>query len=160
MSTWQRLLRVLFIVTATVGATSVRAETVTYTYDAQGRLISAATASGATTAYSYDAAGNRTQLIISGGTNTAPVANTDTKSTKKNVTLNFDPRTNDTDFNNDTLTITVKTNGAHGTVTITGGGTGLRYVPAHNYLGSDTFTYTISDGTTTAVGTVNMSVTT
>jgi hypothetical protein len=43
------------------------------------------------------------------------------------------------------LTIVAKTNGAHGTVVITGGGTGLTYQPAPTYTGSDSFTYTISD---------------
>ena len=53
---------------------------------------------------------------------------------------------NDTDPDNDTLTITGKTNGGKGTVVITGGGTGLTYHPTSNLNGSDTFTYTISDG--------------
>ena len=45
----------------------------------------------------------------------------------------------------ETLTITAKTNGGHGTVAITGGGTGLTYKPATGFSGTDTFTYTISD---------------
>ena len=53
---------------------------------------------------------------------------------------------NDTDVDHDTLTITGKTDGAHGTVAITGGGTGLTYDPAQLYYGNDVFTYTISDG--------------
>src|SRR4029079_16558595 len=54
--------------------------------------------------------------------------------------------TNDQDIDGDTLKITAKTNGAKGTVTITGGGTGLTYDPAALKEGSDTFTYTVSDG--------------
>ena len=46
----------------------------------------------------------------------------------------------------ETLSITVTTAPAHGTVVITGGGTGLTYRPAANYSGPDTFRYTISDG--------------
>ena len=53
---------------------------------------------------------------------------------------------NDTDPDGDTLTITAKTNGAHGTVTITGSGTGLTYNPSGIYKGTDIFTYTVSDG--------------
>ena len=37
---------------------------------------------------------------------------------------------NDTDAENDTLQVTGKTNGAKGSVSITGGGTGLTYDPA------------------------------
>jgi hypothetical protein len=53
---------------------------------------------------------------------------------------------NDSDPDGDTLLITGKSNGAHGTVAITGGGTGLTYDPAGLYVGSDLFTYTVSDG--------------
>ena len=45
------------------------------------------------------------------------------------------------------LTITAVTAGTNGGVaTITGGGTGLTYTPAGNFVGTDVFTYTISDG--------------
>ena len=46
----------------------------------------------------------------------------------------------------ETLSITAVTQGANGSVVITGGGTGLTYAPGANYFGPDTFTYTISDG--------------
>jgi hypothetical protein len=59
----------------------------------------------------------------------------------------IDVLANDADYDpGDTKTIVAKTNGAHGTVTITGGGTGLTYTPAANYHGTDTFTYRINDG--------------
>ena len=53
---------------------------------------------------------------------------------------------NDSDPDGDALLITSRTNGAHGTVTITGGGTGLTYDPAGLYVGTDVFSYTVSDG--------------
>jgi DNA/RNA endonuclease G (NUC1) len=46
----------------------------------------------------------------------------------------------------ETLTISAKIDGAHGSVAITGGGTGLTYTPNGDYFGPDSFTYTISDG--------------
>ena len=55
-------------------------------------------------------------------------------------------RTNDTlgpDVG-ETLTVTAVTQGAHGTAAVTA--TGVSYAPAANYFGSDSFTYTISDG--------------
>ena len=55
-------------------------------------------------------------------------------------------KANDSDPDGDTLTIVAKTNGAHGTVAITGGGTGLTYDPVKLYYGTDVFTYTLSDG--------------
>ena len=46
----------------------------------------------------------------------------------------------------ETLTISAVTQGAKGKVAITGSGTGLTYAPSGCNIGSDTFTYTISDG--------------
>jgi hypothetical protein len=66
---------------------------------------------------------------------------------------------NDTDANGDTLTIINVTQGAHGSVAITGGGTGVSYTPNADYFGPDTFTYTITDGVTgndTATVSVNV----
>lgn len=54
--------------------------------------------------------------------------------------------TNDTDANADVLTITAVTQGAHGSVAITGGGTSVTYTPNADYFGGDSFTYTIDDG--------------
>jgi VCBS repeat-containing protein len=66
---------------------------------------------------------------------------------------------NDTDADiGDTLTIVSATVPAHGTVAITGSGTGLTYHPASGFVGTDTFSYTISDGllTDSAVVTVHV----
>ena len=60
----------------------------------------------------------------------------------------------------ETLTITGVTQGMHGTVAVTGGGTGLTYAPAGDFFGSDAFTYTIDDGNGgTATATVTVTVT-
>ena len=57
----------------------------------------------------------------------------------------------------ETLTITAETNGSHGTVTITGGGTTVTYVPNFAYVGNDSFTYTIKDsGSTTTSDTATV----
>ena len=51
---------------------------------------------------------------------------------------------NDTDPDpGTTLTVTAKTNGAHGTVSCAPGGS-CTYTPAANYNGPDSFTYTVS----------------
>jgi len=133
-----------------------------YTYDSLGRLKTAtihASAGDTVITYTYDSAGNRTQQVTTvNSTNHAPVANTDTVATAINAAVTFDPLANDTDADYDALTITAKTNGSHGTVAINGGAT-LTYTPTTGYTGSDSFTYTVSDGSATATGTVNMTVT-
>jgi VCBS repeat-containing protein len=52
---------------------------------------------------------------------------------------------NDTDADDDPLTVSAHTNPAHGTLTINPDGS-FTYTPAGNYCGPDSFTYTISDG--------------
>ena len=69
-------------------------------------------------------------------------------------------RANDTDVESDTLTITAVTQGTSGTVAITNGGTNLSYTPNPNFFGSDSFTYTVSDGNGGSdTATVNITVT-
>ena len=62
---------------------------------------------------------------------------------------------NDTDIDGGPKTIASKTNSANGTVTITGGGTGLTYQPNANYCNDgsplDAFTYTLNGGSTATV---------
>ncbi len=73
----------------------------------------------------------------------------------------IDVLANDTDPDGGPKTITAKTNGAHGTVTITHGGADLTYEPDPDYCNSDasgpgsgpddTFTYTLNGGSTATV---------
>jgi VCBS repeat-containing protein len=63
---------------------------------------------------------------------------------------------NDSDVEGDPFSITAVTQPAHGTVAITGGGTGLTYLPNPNYCGPDPFTYTVTGDDT---ATVSMTVT-
>ena len=60
----------------------------------------------------------------------------------------IDVLANDTDVDGGPKTIASKTDGSHGTVEITGGGTGLTYTPDPNYCGADSFTYTLNGGST------------
>ncbi len=77
--------------------------------------------------------------------NAIPVANSDTATTNEDVAITFNVLTNDTDANNDTLTVASFTNTANGVLTNNGTGS-FTYTPGLNFNGSDSFTYTISDG--------------
>lgn len=92
-----------------------------------------------------------------GNTNNPPTASNATYSTLKNtakVTPNLVTLASDPDGN--TLTVTSVSNSAHGTVANAGGV--VTYTPSTDYIGTDTFTYTVSDGTLTATGTITMNV--
>ncbi len=92
-------------------------------------------------------------------TNQAPSAVADSRLATKNQALTFDPRTNDTDPDNDALIVSAKTNGTKGTVAIGGGGTSVTYTPNTNALGADSFTYTIADPeNATSTATVSMTI--
>jgi hypothetical protein len=58
---------------------------------------------------------------------------------------------NDTDSDGGPRSIQSVTQGAHGAVAITGGGSGLTYRPATDYCGPDSFTYTANGGSTATV---------
>ena len=81
-----------------------------------------------------------------------PVAVNDSPSVNEDAAATaIDVLANDTDVDGGPKTIVSKTNGAHGTVVITGGGTGLTYQPSSNYCGPDSFTYTLNGGSTATV---------
>ena len=71
-----RVRAVLFAVLTFLSLTAASAqETITYTYDARGRLVNVdhgATGpnAGASAAYTYDGADNRTQVVVTGGSGT------------------------------------------------------------------------------------------
>ncbi len=97
-------------------------------------------------------------LTVGTVTNHNPVATADSKTTLMNTALTFDPRTNDTDADGDTLAITGAGSASHGTVSVNSG-TSLTYTPTTSYYGTDSFTYSLSDGHGgTATGTVTMTV--
>ncbi len=93
--------------------------------------------------------------------NDAPVAGNDSVIIAEDSAANaVNVLANDTDTDGDTLTVLSKTAGMNGTVVITGGGTAVTYTPAANFNGSDSFTYTVSDGRGgTQTATVSVTVT-
>ncbi|MDG1114331.1 MAG: Ig-like domain-containing protein, partial [Pseudomonadales bacterium] len=91
--------------------------------------------------------------------NDAPVALNDGVGAVEDTLLeNINVLENDTDANNDTLTVTTAVSSAGGAVTINADGT-LNYLPPANFTGEDTITYSISDGNDgTSTATVTVSV--
>ncbi len=92
--------------------------------------------------------------------NDAPVALNDSDSTNEDTPLTtVYVLTNDTDIDGDSLSIsgTYSTSVSGGTVVDNGNGT-FNYTPALNFNGSDSFNYTVTDGSLTDVGTVTITV--
>jgi outer membrane protein OmpA-like peptidoglycan-associated protein len=92
--------------------------------------------------------------------NHPPVARDDTANVAENSSNNpIDVLANDSDPDGDTLTVKSVSMPAHGTATATA--SGVTYTPAPDYLGQDSFTYTIDDGRGgTATATVHITVAT
>lgn len=91
--------------------------------------------------------------------NHAPIALNIWRSLLPNGSIGFDPRGNPTDVDGDTVKVIAVSTPAHGTATITNNGTAINYVPASNWSGTDTFTYTLSEtygGTATATATMTV----
>ena len=92
------------------------------------------------------------------GVNTAPTAVADAASTIEEQSVIIDVIENDTDPENDALTIDVFSQGQNGVVSQDASGN-LVYTPNANFVGTDTFTYTVSDtGGLTDQATVTVSV--
>ena len=91
-------------------------------------------------------------------TDDAPVANPDFVVTPEDNAVTVDVLGNDTTVDTGPLSITAVTQGTNGTVAAAG--TSVTYTPNLDYVGADSFTYTIVDGTgaSTATGTVNVTV--
>ena len=66
--------------------------------------------------------------------------------------------TNDTDGDGDTLSLTAVTTDGSGTVAVNADGLSVDYTPAANFNGTETITYTVSDGALTSTGTFTITV--
>jgi VCBS repeat-containing protein len=93
--------------------------------------------------------------------NDAPVAVADEYATDEDVELTVDAAggvlANDTDVDGDPLTVSLVSGPANGTLTLNADGS-FSYVPSADFSGSDSFTYSVSDGVETAEATVTIAV--
>ena len=89
--------------------------------------------------------------------NDAPVATNDSGNTVEDTAVTINVLNDDTDIDGDTLSVSAVSDGNNGTVTINGDGT-VEYAPEAGFSGTDSFTYTVSDGELSDEGTVTVSV--
>ncbi|OGO45246.1 MAG: hypothetical protein A2W37_13100 [Chloroflexi bacterium RBG_16_63_12] len=106
----------------------------------------------------FEDSNTATVAITVNPVNDAPVAGDDSTITDEDTAKTITVLANDTDVDGDTLTITSVTQGVHGAVTTDG--MTVTYTPTADFCGSDTFTYTVSDGQGgTDMATVDVTVT-
>ena len=123
-------------------------------YSGQVTANVVATATDGTTTASASTSGNVSVSVV----DTAPTAPGGTTATPVNTTLSG--QLAGTDADGDKLTFSIGQNGgpAHGTLTVNPDGS-YKYVPTSGYNGTDSFTYSVSDGRGgTTTGTVTLTV--
>ncbi len=90
-------------------------------------------------------------------TNTAPQVQNDLYNVPEGISTTLAVLANDSDWENDPLTVVGGGAAQHGTVSFIS--TGVIYTPTTGYLGTDTFTYTVSDGLLQSTAQVTATVT-
>jgi hypothetical protein len=78
--------------------------------------------------------------------NYVPVSHDDIAATGEQTPVSIAVLANDTDLNEDALVVAAVVGAGHGTANVDATGTRVVYVPAAGFCGSDTFSYTASDG--------------
>jgi VCBS repeat-containing protein len=92
------------------------------------------------------------------GCNQPPVANDNAFSTNEDTSLSGNVVGDDTDGDGDALTATLGTGTTNGTLSLSPNGD-FTYTPNANFCGTDSFTYSVSDGTASDDATVTITVT-
>src|SRR5262245_15940924 len=94
---------------------------------------------------SHGGSDTATVTVTVNSVNDAPVANDDTATTNQDQAISIAVLATDTHVAADTLTVTDVTQDANATTAINQDG-GVTYTPNAGFFGSDSFTYTVSDG--------------
>ncbi len=92
--------------------------------------------------------------------NTAPIATDNSYSINEDETVNANviiDGTSDSDLEGDMLHVSANTNPSHGTLNIDTNGS-FTYIPTANYNGTDSFVYTVSDGSLEDNATVQITI--
>lgn len=90
--------------------------------------------------------------------NDAPSAVADYKTIVEDNSVTLTPLSNDSDVEGDPITLLSYTSVSHGTL-VKNDDNSFFYTPNPDYYGTDTFTYTISDGLLSSIGTVRITIT-
>ena len=154
----------------TLSATDIDSPTLTYSIKIQplhGTLSGSGTTWVYTPATNYYGSDSFTYAVSDGQlsatatanitinhVNQAPVAQNVSATANENASVNIPLLASDID--SPTLTYSITTQPQHGT--LSGSGANWVYTPALNYYGSDTFTYSVSDGQLSATATANITV--
>jgi len=116
----------------------------TYTYDSLGRLSIVNYDDGLQTIYNYDSAGNRTSITTQSGSTLPLVANNDYITVAENANnQGYAIPPSDTDPQGYSLHVSAVGSASWGSTSYSGAT--MYYKPNLNYLGPDSFTYTIAD---------------
>jgi VCBS repeat-containing protein len=114
------------------------------------------------TYHAYDGANASAPVTVTinvAPVNDAPVAGADTLTTAQNTAIVTPVATllaNDTDVDNNPLTLTAVSNATNGTVGLAGGQ--VTFTPTTGFTGAATYQYTVNDGVANATGTVTVNV--
>ena len=146
----------------TYGSLTVNTATGAYAYIHNNSAIQALSSNATETFVLSVTDGNATtqaQLDIDiVAVNDIPQANSDSATTEQDTAVVISALANDTDAENDTLSITSTTDPSHGSVSISEDNQ-ILYTTEADYSGTDSFDYTISDGNGgTDTATVNVTV--
>ncbi|GAB5518048.1 MAG: hypothetical protein RhofKO_02990 [Rhodothermales bacterium] len=96
------------------------------------------------------------QIALRGTGNSAPDAVDDSAETDEDTDVTVAVLSNDSDEEDNTLSITDISDPANGSVTLDG--MSIMYSPDENYNGADSFTYTVTDGISESTATVNITI--
>ena len=100
-----------------------------------------------------------TVTVTVAAVNDTPVAADDSDQTVQNTPIVIDVLANDTDADTDaTLAVSAVGIPVTGTAAINSDATAITYTPDFNFIGTESFSYTVSDGTATATGMVTVTV--
>ena len=147
----------------TVGLISAWGADGSFTYNPNGQFEYLQAGSSTTDSFTYmvsDSYGGNdtaTVTITVNGVNDPPVAVNDSVIVKKDTPVIIDVLNNDSDIEGDILTVDSVTQGANGSVI--NNGSNVTYTPAAGFNGTDSFSYTVSDGNGgTDIATVSVTV--